>query len=218
MVARWFDGVSWKISDLTVAGWQKLVAGRTRVVEEPLWTGVQHSSHNHMHISQRLDHSLLMSIFEQSRQIMQVRVDIFGPLPSPQPAVVPRLDDTLQKCLKFMTDGDISVQQLKEFRDNTLRAEGWIKHKQMKRPAAAARDDQEGPPATDAARNDLEELDVEEAPKQTNSCVYSPILHFVDNDTRFIYIGELNGTRFSLCELVASPMEVFGVADAALIG
>jgi hypothetical protein len=67
-----------------------------------LWSASHIGTHNALTISQRPDRSLLLSLYEQSKQVLQVRVGIFGPLPEPQPAVVPRSDETLQKALALL--------------------------------------------------------------------------------------------------------------------
>ena len=53
-------------------------------------------------IAQRPDRHLLLSIYEQSRQIYQVRVDAFGPLPEDHKGVLPHNNETLLKALQFL--------------------------------------------------------------------------------------------------------------------
>ena len=47
----------------------------------PLWTGQQVGTKHTVTIQQKVDRHLLMSMFEQSRQVCQIRLDAFSPLP-----------------------------------------------------------------------------------------------------------------------------------------
>jgi hypothetical protein len=110
-------------------------------VEQPLWSASHISTHNALTISQRPDRSLLLSLYEQSKQVLQVRVGIFGPLPDPQPAVVPRSDETLQKALAFLrplaerySKGEVDTDALIAIRDDELSKLGLKKTSSAKAP------------------------------------------------------------------------------------
>ena len=56
-------------------------SGKVKVVKKrapPLWTGVQKTSGNKVYITIRKDHHMLMSVYENSRQILSNRIDVCG--------------------------------------------------------------------------------------------------------------------------------------------
>ena len=102
LVATWADGVSW-----TVPGWSQkrykeyCNRSRGRPKIERLWEGVAlHTSHE-LYLAQRVDRVLLMSLYEQSKQIAQLRIDLFGSLPGEQPAQVDNACQPVQDALGF---------------------------------------------------------------------------------------------------------------------
>ena len=84
----------------------------------------QHSvTKNKLVVAQRADRQLLLSMYEQSKQICQVRVDRCGPLPGTQPCTVPLETPALQTCIVFMkkvaqdyASDKINLQQIKELK------------------------------------------------------------------------------------------------------
>ena len=81
------DGSTWEVPDMCNKDFEKIAKQRGR--DPPLWQGRHSKSHNLLQISQRPDRNLLCSLFEQTKQVLQVRMSLFGPLPEPQPAVHP---------------------------------------------------------------------------------------------------------------------------------
>ena len=83
------------------------LAAKTRSVGkkpvEVLWQAEHKRTHNIISIKQRTDRHLLISIFNTDNQICQARMDAFGELPQPQPAVVPIDHPTLAKALKHLS-------------------------------------------------------------------------------------------------------------------
>ena len=79
IVAKWPDGETHIITDLT---WGQLRGLQVRtpgaVAAGPLWAGETHDTHHALQIEQRVDRPLLMSLYEQSRQMLQSRQNIFG--------------------------------------------------------------------------------------------------------------------------------------------
>jgi hypothetical protein len=129
MTATWDDGMVWNIAGLTVEKWRAKCEANRRPKQEQLWEGTHHSSHNKLLLSQRTDRGLLLSFFEQGRQICSVPVKLFGPLPEPQPGAVPKNNETLQKAVDFLTplcEGYATGQiadgvELKKIRDEKLK-------------------------------------------------------------------------------------------------
>ena len=96
-----------------------------------IWEKQHIATKNRVHISQRADRVLLLSIFEQTKQRLQVRVDKFGDVPGPQPSSVPRGTPALEAAIKFMTEiaedyvaNKFPVEELTKMRDEKLVAEG----------------------------------------------------------------------------------------------
>jgi hypothetical protein len=84
-------------------------------------------SHNKLTLNQRVDRHLLLSLFEQSRQTLQVRVDASGELED-QSAQLPDSHPVLEKAISFMKaiavqykDGKVGKSELKDLRDKNLK-------------------------------------------------------------------------------------------------
>ena len=152
VIAQWDDGVVWQCYAMTVGQFKK--GEKRNSGEDPLWSGVRASTKHALHLAQRPDRSLLLSLYEQSRQRLQVKVSLFGDLPLPQPAVVARDHPTLAAALKFMTaiaeefaNGVIGeASELGAIRDEKLKKLGLVSVRAKlirsirKRPAAAIAD------------------------------------------------------------------------------
>ena len=66
-----------------------------------LWEGDHEHSRHHLKLAQLMDRSLLLDAYDQDLKICSFRINRHGPLPYPQPAVVPEDNLTLISCLKF---------------------------------------------------------------------------------------------------------------------
>jgi hypothetical protein len=66
-----------------------------------LWSEEHATTHHLVHISQRVDRCLLLSVYEQSLQRMQIRMDKFGPVED-QAKQLPADSDVLQRALAFV--------------------------------------------------------------------------------------------------------------------
>ena len=138
----------WKVSSIKI-GELKAMSSGCRPKLEQIWQGVHHETNHTVVIEQRSDRALLLSVKEQSRQLGQVRVDLFGPLPEPQPSVVPLDNATLGKAVDFLKplamkycDGTFKDKiEMMEQRDKELKKQGIIKvgKQPRKRPAAMAK-------------------------------------------------------------------------------
>jgi hypothetical protein len=145
MTATWDDGMVWNIAGLTVKRWRAKCEAKRRPKTEQLWEGTHHSSHNKLLLSQRTDRGLLLSFFEQGRQICSFPVKLFGPLPEPQPGAVPKNNETLQKAVDFLTplcEGYATGQivdgvELKKIRDEKLKELRHLGQQRSTRPHKA---------------------------------------------------------------------------------
>ena len=96
---------------------------RSTYGSEPVFEGQHSVTKNKLVVAQRADRHLLISLYEQSKQICQIRVDRCGTLPGTQPCVVPLETPALQTCIVFMTkvaqdyaSDTITLQQIKELK------------------------------------------------------------------------------------------------------
>ena len=150
IVGRWPDGYEVEMKE-TVGAVSALDRGnrdRVKGASPRLWEG-DHSVTKHLlTIQQRCDRCLLLSMFEQDRQILQVRVDKFGHLDHQNRQ--PDDNETLQKALSFMIEIAVMFQSDQYKRDD-LRdlKDGMIKSRNInckpsknlhKKPAAKIAD------------------------------------------------------------------------------
>ena len=143
VLATWPDGYSAQVSECTYGMYKSQQRKHKSSAESSLWSGVHSITNNKVTVVQRVDRSLLLSVVEQGRQILQVRVDRFGELPGPQPSTVPRTDPTLSKAADFLQPiaedycrDVIKLTDLQQIRDEKLREEK-IPMRVARRPAAA---------------------------------------------------------------------------------
>jgi hypothetical protein len=108
-----------------------------------LWEGEHITTHHAICIKQMVDRCLLLVVFEQSKQRLQVRMDAFGEVAN-QSQQLPKDDPTLAKAVAFMVpiakkfqSGELDHKDLKGHRDECLRAHGMI-GTTKKRPSSAA--------------------------------------------------------------------------------
>ena len=81
--AVWPDGVCRPVPGLTVGELKAVHGSRcTNAVQSPgdIWEGTKIDTKHKIVVKQRTDRQLLVCIYEQSRQILQVRADYFAPL------------------------------------------------------------------------------------------------------------------------------------------
>ena len=103
LMARFDDGVTHAIDGITVGHWRALAGQRRqRVANEPLLVLEHAQTHHRLCVQQRCDRELLLSCYEQSRQILQCRVDRFGVLEEPQPRTMPNTHAAVQEAFRHM--------------------------------------------------------------------------------------------------------------------
>ena len=102
LVATWPDGHRHEIPDITVGIYGQSKTTVAAKADTGLWKMMHEVTHNEVSLQQRCDRALLLSMFDQGRQVLQVRIDLFGKLPLPQPAQVSRKHEAVVRALAFM--------------------------------------------------------------------------------------------------------------------
>ena len=100
-VCRFDDGDEYRVADMTCEQWQASQK-RTRPSDAPMWEGEHSLRHHRVHVDQRVDRRLLLSMYEQSRQVLRIKVGQFGPLEGAQPCKVPRNSPALKAAMTVM--------------------------------------------------------------------------------------------------------------------
>ena len=134
VIARWPDGYRIKMEQTRrwLSNLQRESKSRSKIVDilfEQEATATRHS----ISISQRTDRTLLLSIYEQGKQICQVQLDKFGPV---EPLIagsnhLPKDHDTVLRAMTIMKPlaimyarGEIKKEELKNVKDD--RVKDWI--------------------------------------------------------------------------------------------
>ena len=152
IVGRWPDGFTVEMKETI-----EFVKGLTRQSrssgpegsEGSLWEGEHIATKHVLTLCQRPDRKLLLSLFEQGRQILQVRMDHFGELDDPNTRL-PRDSEILKKAVEFMkpiaelfAKNKIQKDELSSVRDNLLKkmlGPNAPTRRVWKKPAAADKD------------------------------------------------------------------------------
>ena len=101
-LARWPDGYKAALPDKVeyIKGLSR-AGGSTNSDEPRTWT---HIVTNHtIYVKQRIDRHLLVSIYEQNKQILQIRTDTFGNI-ADQKTALPPDNDVLKEAIAFMSE------------------------------------------------------------------------------------------------------------------
>jgi hypothetical protein len=157
ILAKWSDGLTRRMLEITVGMFRGQDLGRKLVGDAALWNGIRKIDGHALKLAQRPDRQLLLSLFEQTRQVCAVQVAWFGEVPLPQPAVVPKDTESLTKAMAFLkplaiayASGEIKDRSdLTEARDRKLEeiglgskaARARVTKVSLKRPAAAPASD-----------------------------------------------------------------------------
>ena len=128
MTAHWADGSTWKIPNLSVADYRERSARPSGPAEiQPVWRGARVDNQHILTVKRRTDRFLLMSLYEQQRQILQVRVAQF----SLHHDKDPEGPDAEARAGAFMTElgqawssGTMVQKYLVALRNQTLKEEG----------------------------------------------------------------------------------------------
>jgi hypothetical protein len=143
--ATFKDGSMAVVPGLTVASYRALLkrgdGEKTKI--EVLWSAEHTDTKHAIYMQQRIDRQLLLSLYEQTRQRLQIRVDLFGEV-SEQNRHLPKDDEVLGRALAFMVpiaeqfaSGQVRHGDLITLRNDMLKARGSVDISPMKRPAAA---------------------------------------------------------------------------------
>jgi hypothetical protein len=142
--ATFKDGSKAVVPGLTVASYRQLLkrGDGEKAKIDVLWSQSHVDTKHLIYMQQRIDRQLLLSLYEQTRQRLQIRVDVFGPV-AEQGRHLPRDDAVLAKALAFMVpiaekfaSGQVEHKDLINLRNEMLKALApAITPK--KRPAAA---------------------------------------------------------------------------------
>ena len=109
VIARWDDGSMFTIEDMTVQAYRQQADQRGTKERDCLWTGSHTVTHHRLEIKQRPDKELknkplstklLMSLYEQGRQVLQMRVFEFGHVQG-DAQCLPAEDKTIKAALAF---------------------------------------------------------------------------------------------------------------------
>jgi hypothetical protein len=143
--ATFKDGSMAVVPGLTVASYRALLkrgdGEKTKI--DVLWCAEHTDTKHAIYMQQRIDRQLLLSLYEQTRQRLQIRVDLFGEV-SEQNRHLPKDDEVLGRALAFMVpiaeqfaSGQVRHGDLITLRNDMLKARGSVDISPMKRPAAA---------------------------------------------------------------------------------
>ena len=134
LIARWPDGCRIKMEQTKrwLSNLQRETKSKSKIVDILFEQEAKATKHS-ITISQRTDRTLLLSIYEQGKQICQVQLDKFGPV---EPLIagsnhLPKDHDTVQKAMTIMkplaimyANGEIKKEELKNVKDD--RVKDWI--------------------------------------------------------------------------------------------
>jgi hypothetical protein len=152
---------NWDDSDIVQAEWMtdprvhevpgltikrlKLLVNRGSSYSGELWASTHVETKHKISMQQRVDRNLLLSLFEQTRQILQIRLDLFGHIED-QRKQLPKDSELVKKGLSLMQPiaekycrGDICKDNLKKARDVVIKELGLVSAKTaaMKKPACS---------------------------------------------------------------------------------
>jgi hypothetical protein len=153
------DGARHVCVDLTYAQYKSYCSPRagSSISEEHVWSGEHHESHNNLFVRFRADRGMLVALFEQKKQILQVSLEWFETMPWRQEAkqmmklepkiVKPNTEQAkkigaafLENIAKLYASGSIMKADLYKTRDEHLKADGLVKNTSKRTaPTAEAR-------------------------------------------------------------------------------
>jgi hypothetical protein len=142
--ATWMtDPLVHEVPGLTVKR-LKLLVNRCGSYCGELWSSTHTVTKHKIHLQQRVDRHLLVSLYEQTRQILQLRLDLLGPIED-QRQQLPKESEVLKKGISIMQPigekycrGDLTKDDLKQARDTAIKESGFTlcKKAAMKKPAS----------------------------------------------------------------------------------
>jgi hypothetical protein len=128
-MCHWSDGDMWRCPDMTNAMYLET---RHKVAESKFWEGSHDVTNHNLTVEQKCGRTLLILLKEQTRKILQVHAQWWGPLPLPQPATAPNEHPTVKAAADFviaLSKGYKSceiedIPALKQVRDEELKKIG----------------------------------------------------------------------------------------------
>ena len=102
LVVSFLDGSTAVLPDMTNERALELLETTGQAPKKTKLIAVEHkATHHALTVSQRAGPWLFLSLFEQSRQIGQIRVDLWGVLPEPQPRVIEDSHPCVAQAVEF---------------------------------------------------------------------------------------------------------------------
>ena len=168
-IGIWPDGWEAKLTGWTVKKIKDLSRGGKAQKDLGTFFKIQHeSTKNLLVVDQRTDRALLMSLYEQGKQICQVRVDKFGDLDQKSPSKLPNDHPVVKKAGDFMKEiceayckDEVAIEDLYKHRD--------LKLSQMKINELPKREmDEEGGQPKKKAKQESQEAQPKKKSKQSS--------------------------------------------------
>ena len=99
LICHWSDGDMWRCPGMTIAMYLET---RHKVAESKFWEGSHDVTNHNLTVEQKCGRTLLILLKEQTRKILQVHAQWWGPLPLPQPATAPNEHPTVKAAADFV--------------------------------------------------------------------------------------------------------------------
>jgi hypothetical protein len=145
--AKWSDGMQHSISDITCGDFDKLMGGREsdKPPSKIFFDEEMKDTHHRVTVKPRPDRSLLVSMYEQGKQILQIPVKHFGPEDSEE--AMEKAASMMIILAKQFCSNELKRADLKDARTKLLKTVDKYKPpkgvkasaKVMKKPAAATK-------------------------------------------------------------------------------
>ena len=129
IVAPFSDGSTAVVPGMTVGEYKlHLPSLQNRAHAPSLYSKIAPQTQHEISIRQRVDRKLLVSIYEHTKQVLQVRADRFGEVGDDDNKTLDNAHPTIQKALAFLSpladkfvDGELSKDGLTLGRDRLLK-------------------------------------------------------------------------------------------------
>ena len=121
------DGSKMAVFGVTVKDIRNWQLGRARHAEvEEIWSGEHKTTHHTLLVKPRCDRGLLMSLYEQDRQVLQVHVDRFAKQDEEEegPEARKRAGEFMSKIAIDYSEGKCEREQFAKLRDEELKKLG----------------------------------------------------------------------------------------------
>ena len=136
IMASWSDGMQNIVPGVTRGCYKMLMKGTKgrslSATTGRLWEKQQNTTKHDLHIRQRVDHNLLLSLFEQKNQVCSIQLNAWGPLED-ETKQLPVDHEILQKGLAILVPiaelfaiNEVAREELYPMRDQELKRFGKI--------------------------------------------------------------------------------------------